>query len=233
MPIIKINDIKMYYEIHGEGEPIVLIAGLGTDLASHVEMISWLSKKFRVLAFDNRGEGRTDKPRVRYTIEMMAEDTAGLIEALGIAKANVIGISMGGRIAMALALQYPELVRSLILTSTFARRTRDARLPVRYRIKKLTGVGASTKSKQPYHAFARQFKAARNYDCSNRLDEIDVPTLILHGKRDKAVPYEMAEEMHAGIKGSKIIAFDGGHRFCYWESERFADAVEEFLKGIG
>jgi 3-oxoadipate enol-lactonase len=232
MPTIRIKDINMYYEIHGEGEPIVLIAGLGTDLASHAEMIGWLSKKYRVLAFDNRGEGLTDKPKVRYSIEMMADDTAGLIDALGIAKANVIGISMGGRIAMALALQHPELVRTLILTSTFARRTRNARLPVRHRIKKLTGVGGSTKSKQPYHAFARQFKAARSYDCSDRLDEIRVPTLILHGRKDNAVPYEMAEEMQAGIKGSKLIAFDGGHRFIYWESKRFSDVVEEFLKEI-
>ena len=229
MPTIRINDISMYYEVHGAGEPLVLIAGLGTDLASHSGIIRLLSQKHKVLAFDNRGEGRSDKPRIRYTIEMMADDTAGLLRALSITKANVIGISMGGRIAMALALRHPELVRTLILTSTFARRTRSARLPLRYRIGKMTGRGASDKSAQPYHAFARQLRAARNYDCSGDLDSISVPTLILHGKKDNAVPYGMAEELHAGIKGSKLIAFEGGHKFCYWECERFALVIEEFL----
>jgi pimeloyl-ACP methyl ester carboxylesterase len=85
----------MYYEVQGEGEPIILIAGIGTDLASHAEIIRWLSQKFKVLAFDNRGEGRTDKPKIPYTIEMMADDTAGLLRTLSITKANVIGISMG------------------------------------------------------------------------------------------------------------------------------------------
>ncbi len=229
MPTMRIGDIDMYYEIQGAGEPIVLIAGLGTDLASHSNIIRLLSKRHEVLAFDNRGEGRTDKPRIRYTIEMMAEDTAGLLQGLKIKKANVIGISMGGRIAMALALQYPELVKTLILTSTFARRTKDAKLPLRFRIRKLVGREVSGKSTQPYHAFARQFKAARNYDCSDSLNRIGVPTLILHGKKDNAVPYEMAEELHAGIIGSKIITFEGGHKFCYWESERFAEVIEEFL----
>ncbi len=232
MPVIRINDINMYYEIHGEGEPIVLIAGLGTDMASHAEMIRWLSHEYRVLAFDNRGEGLTDKPKVRYTIVMMAEDTAGLLEALDLAYANVIGISMGGRIAMALALQHPELVRTLILTSTFASRTRNARLPLRYRLGKMTGIGGQAKSKQPYHAFARQLKAARSFDCSDRLDIIAVPTLILHGRNDRAVPYEMGEELHSGIKGSQMITFEGGHRFCYWESKRFTDIIMEFLSGI-
>jgi pimeloyl-ACP methyl ester carboxylesterase len=96
----------------------------------------------------------------------------------------------------------------------------------------MTGIGASAKRTQPYHAFARQFKAARSYDCSDRLDTIAVPTLVLHGRKDRAVPYEMGEEQHARIRGSQMISFDGGHKFCYWESKRFADMVIEFLSEI-
>jgi pimeloyl-ACP methyl ester carboxylesterase len=96
----------------------------------------------------------------------------------------------------------------------------------------IIGRRKSGKSVQPYYAFARQLKAARNYDCSDRLDRISMPTLILHGTKDNAVPYELAEEMHAGIKGSKMITFEGGHRYCYWESERFSDVVSEFLNGL-
>jgi len=232
MPMVKVNDINMHYEVQGEGDPILLIAGLGTDVTSHRKIIQLLSQEHKVVAFDNRGDGLTDKPRSRYSIEMMAEDTAGLLKMLDIGRANVIGISMGGRIAMEMALQHPELVKSLILTSTFAGRSRRARLPLRYRIRKLTGFRDRTKSTQPYHAFARQFKAARSYDCCDRLDRLAMPTLILHGRKDKAVPYEMAKELHAGIKGSKMIGFEGGHKFCYWDCERFAKAITEFLNEI-
>ncbi len=84
MPYVKVNDIQMYYEIHGDGEPLVLIVGLGTDISEWDGIIRWLAKKYKVLAFDNRGAGRTDKPDRPYSIEMMAHDTAGLMQTLGI-----------------------------------------------------------------------------------------------------------------------------------------------------
>src|SRR5512146_1889888 len=109
MPTAKVNDITMYYEIQGEGEPLVLIAGLRLDIAEYNGIDSWLAQKYQVVAFDNRGAGRTDKPDIPYSIEMMADDIAGLLYALGVKQAHIIGISMGGRIALALALQHPEL----------------------------------------------------------------------------------------------------------------------------
>jgi 3-oxoadipate enol-lactonase len=233
MSTIKTRDINIYYEVHGKGEPIVLIGGLGTELGSYSEMVRLLSNKHKVLTFDNRGEGRTDKPDIPYTIKMMAEDTAGLITTLGLEPAHVIGISMGGRIAMALALQRPELVRSLILTSTFARRTRKANLPLRYKLGKMReGRRRPGNSNQPYYAFRRQLRAARDFDCGDRLDEIRVPTLILHGRADRAVPYHLAEEMHAGMKGSQMVTFSGGHRFCFYESEQYTHTILEFLEGL-
>ena len=91
MPTVKVNDINMYYEISGDGEPLVLIAGLGTDLTIYEPIIARLSKKYRVVAFDNRGVGRTDKPDIPYTID----DTAGLLRATGIKQAHVLGVSIG------------------------------------------------------------------------------------------------------------------------------------------
>src|SRR6266567_1248417 len=104
MPYIKVSDIQMYYEIHGNGEPLVLIIGLGTDISEWEGIIHWLAQKYKVLAFDNRGTGRTDKPDTQYSIEMMADDTTELMQTLGIQQAHILGISMGGRIALALAL---------------------------------------------------------------------------------------------------------------------------------
>jgi len=231
--MVKINDINMYYEVRGDGEPLVLIAGLGTDLTIYEPIIKRLSQKYQVLAFDNRGVGRTDKPDMPYSMEMMADDTAGLMEQVGIKPAHIIGISMGGRIAMALALQHPELVKSLVLTSTFARQRTDTKTPMRLILMSRLSIRRRLrKYPQPGYAFDRQLKASRSYDCSDRLDKINVPTLILHGTRDKLAPQELAEEMHKGIKGSKMLTFPGGHVFFMLRMEEYLDAVLGFLASL-
>lgn len=122
MPEVRVGDLTMYYEIQGEGDPLVLIAGLSTDITAYQRIIAELAQHRKVIAFDNRGAGRTDKPDIPYSIGMMADDTAGLLAGLGIQRADVLGISMGGRIGLELTLRHPELVRSLILVSTFVKR---------------------------------------------------------------------------------------------------------------
>lgn len=118
MPTLQSNGISIYYEIDGEGEPLVLISGLGYGLWQWHKMIPGLARFYRVVAFDNRGSGQTDKPAGPYTVQMLAADTAGLIESLGIAPAIVMGHSMGGFVAQELALSRPELVSKLVLAST-------------------------------------------------------------------------------------------------------------------
>ncbi len=113
-----VGDLNMYYEVHGEGVPLLLIAGLGSDLNGWAFQIPEFAKKYQVIAFDNRGSGRTDAPDMPYSIQMMAEDTAGLMDALSIGKAHVLGVSMGGYIAQELAITYPGRVESLILVTT-------------------------------------------------------------------------------------------------------------------
>ena len=224
----------MYYEIHGEGEPLVLIPGLRNNVSEYHEIIASLSTKFKVVALDNRCAGRTDKPDIPYSIEMMADDTAGLLNALDVKQAHILGISLGGRIAAETALRYPEQVKSLILVSTgLKRQTQPSwtglfvdlalRIPFMQRMDKYP---------QPYYASVRQREAARNYDCTGRLSDIHAPTLILHGKKDRIAPYRLAEEMHAGIKGSKMVTFNGGHIFLFLQSRQFTEAVLEFLRGL-
>lgn len=82
---------------------------------------------------------------------------------------------------------------------------------------------------QPDYAFSRQRYASRNYDATDRLHEIHVPTLILHGKKDTLAPYRLAEEMHKGIAGSKIMLFNSGHLFLFFQLKQFLDAVFDFL----
>jgi 3-oxoadipate enol-lactonase len=115
---VKVGDLNMHYEVHGEGHPFLLISGLGNDLNSWASQVPEFAKKYRVIAFDNRGSGRTDAPDQPYSIRMMMEDTVGLMDALRIEKAHVLGVSMGGYIAEELAITYPGRIASLVLATT-------------------------------------------------------------------------------------------------------------------
>lgn len=229
MPTARVNDIQLYYEVHGEGEPLALIVGLGTDISEWGSIIHWLARRYRVIALDNRGVGRSDKPDQPYTIEMMADDTEGLLRALGVECANVLGVSLGGRIALGLALAHPERVGKLILVSTSAR---TGKRPWWFGLVGLLSGAPILRSKypQPRYAFLRQREASTRFDCMARLPEIHTPTLILHGKRDKTTPYALAEELHAGITGSQLLPFAGGHLFLLMgERQRFLETVARFL----
>jgi len=119
MPRILVGKINLYYEIHGEGFPLVMIMGLGGPSAAWDKyIINTFSKEFRVVIFDNRGSGRSDVPEGDYSIEMLAGDVVGLMSALGLLRAHVLGVSMGGMVAIELALRYPERVDKLVLCCT-------------------------------------------------------------------------------------------------------------------
>ena len=111
----------MYYLEAGSGEPLLLSMGFGGDHTAWAFQIGALSARYRVIAFDNRGVGRTDAPDHPYTTGMMARDSLGLMDALGIDRVHVIGVSMGGMIGQEPALAHPERVRSLHLGCTLAR----------------------------------------------------------------------------------------------------------------
>jgi 3-oxoadipate enol-lactonase len=118
IPQVKVGGLNIYYEVRGDGRPLLLICGLGNDLSSWSLQVPDLARRYRVISFDNRGSGHTDAPDQPYSIRMMADDTAGLMDTLRIEKAHVLGVSMGGYIAEELAMSYPGRVTSLVLATT-------------------------------------------------------------------------------------------------------------------
>ena len=123
---INANGQRLYFEIHGEGEPLVMIQGLGGDVITWGMQIPTLEKHFKVIAFDNRDVGRSSEATESYCIADMADDASALMEALGLEQAHIVGASMGGMIAQELVLSHPSKVRKLVLLATMARRPRFA-----------------------------------------------------------------------------------------------------------
>jgi len=122
MPMANVNGININYRVDGQGETVIMISGAGANLSVWRFQVGYFKKYYRTITFDNRGVGKSDKPAGPYTFKTMADDTSCLLNHLGIEKAHVIGVSMGGMIAQELAISHPEKVDKLVLGCTFARR---------------------------------------------------------------------------------------------------------------
>jgi 3-oxoadipate enol-lactonase len=118
MPKATIGDLGLYYEEHGSGEPLIMVLGLGQDVATWGFQISELSKHLRLIVFDNRDSGKSSRCPDNYTTESMGQDILGLMNHLRIKKTHLLGTSMGGMIAQHVALMAPERLKSLILAGT-------------------------------------------------------------------------------------------------------------------
>jgi len=106
MPKVKVKDINLYYEVHGSGYPLILIRGLASNADHWYCQTPAFSSHYSVVVFDNRGIGRSDISDAPFTTSTMADDTVGLMDSLGIRRAHILGISMGGMIAQEIALKH-------------------------------------------------------------------------------------------------------------------------------
>jgi pimeloyl-ACP methyl ester carboxylesterase len=240
MPFVHVNNIRMYYKIRGAGhEPLVFISGLGADHRVWDALMPKFAEKYRCLLFDNRGVGRTEKPKARYSTKLLAQDVSALMAAIHVPRAHVMGISMGGAIAQELAINHPDQVGSLTLISTWAKADTFRRElgGCRLRAAKTCGRNAFwrehllwcfthdfyeqqsgkidaareflAKTVQPAYALARQTEAVINHDTLDRLHRIQAPTLIVVGDEDISTPVRFATTLHDNIKDSKLTIVKG------------------------
>ncbi|MFW9862460.1 MAG: alpha/beta fold hydrolase [Candidatus Thorarchaeota archaeon] len=266
MPFETVGDIDIYYEIHGppEAPPLVLIGGWASYRWIWFRQIPAFKEKLRCIVFDNRGAGRSSKPDYPYSIQMFVDDTVGLIEALGIDKAHILGISMGGLIAQQIAISYPEKVRSLIVVSSHFGGPNSIPMDDRT-MALLVALPTETISKEqaremryratfspefiqenesvieqidqwaemhptPLFAQIRQSAAVGDFNSESELKQISVPTLVIHGDADLAVPPKNGEMLANKIPNSQLVLIEGGSHFSIIEKySEFNDAVMSFI----
>jgi 3-oxoadipate enol-lactonase len=139
MSTATVGSLELYYEEHGAGEPLLLIMGLAADSTAWMFQVPEFAAKYRTIVFDNRGVGRSSKPAGPYTVHEMADDAAGLLDVLHVARAHVVGVSMGGMIAQELALRHPERVHGLVLACTYPEPDADIERNRRFSVQQLGG----------------------------------------------------------------------------------------------
>ncbi|MCS7139838.1 MAG: alpha/beta hydrolase [Candidatus Nezhaarchaeota archaeon] len=261
MPRVKVDDVNIYYEVKGQGDPLIMVMGLAGNVDWwDPRMISELSKYFKLILFDNRGAGRSDMGQKPFSIKLFADDTAGLMNALGIPKANVLGFSMGGMIAQELVLNYPEKVKKLILCSTFCGTKRGILPPpqpfpiddleanprraaefmawtifteefIRNNPQAFEGmVQRILKAPISKKAFLQQFYAIMQFDTYDRLPQIRVPTLIIHGKKDILLPVENASILASTIPNAKLIILENSGHGLAEEMDELITSIINFLR---
>jgi 3-oxoadipate enol-lactonase len=187
-----------------------------------------LAEHYQVIVFDSRGIGQSTGPKAclpstRWLTTRRPSCTRWA------SRAHVLGVSLGGRIAAALALQHADLVRSLILVSTCMEP------PPRSWHQRWVGLMLRlpwVRRGNAYSVVARQRAALRRFNCTDRLHEIRVPTLILVGRKDRLAPRDLVQKMHERLVGSRLITFGGGHLFFLLPATPFMDAILAFLGSI-
>jgi len=118
MPYATVSGIRLYYKAHGQGEALVLVPGLGAGHTSWFRQLSAFKKRFKVITFDPRSIGRSDRPKQPYAFKALADDVVAVMDQLGISRAHVLGQSLGGLVAQEVAIDYPDHVSKLVLASS-------------------------------------------------------------------------------------------------------------------
>jgi 3-oxoadipate enol-lactonase len=258
MAFVQNQEARIYWDEQGQGAPILLIMGLGWPSYLWHRTRPVLSARYRTVALDNRGVGQSDVPPGPYPIALMASDAATVLDAAGVERAHIFGLSMGGMIAQEFALQYPHRVQSLILGCT-APGGPHAVLAEPAATQVLFSRGSSPEefsaAINPFiydsstsreridedfvlrrqwfprpEGYIAQLNGILAWEAYSRLPQISAPTLVIHGESDRLIPPANAKIIAERIPGAKLVMIPrASHILSTDQTEAVHHAVMEFL----
>ncbi len=260
MSFVKARDgARIWWSSVGEGEPVILVMGLGYPSDMWFRTTRVLAKHYRVLLLDNRGSGRTgDVPGAPYSVETMADDVAAVLDAANESSAHVIGASMGGLVAQELAITMADRVRTLVLACTHPGVTHAVWDP--QALEFLTARASLTPQEAaeasiPFNyadrtprerieedwavrlplactptGYLAQAQGTASWSGLERLPSVRVPTLVLHGEDDRLVPAENGRRIAANVPGAELVLIpEANHLFFTDQPERTHKALLDWL----
>jgi pimeloyl-ACP methyl ester carboxylesterase len=262
MDQVDVAGLRIAYERVGEGPPIVLLHGFVGDSREWRRQLAGLSHGFTVVAWDAPGAGRSADPPESFRMPDYADRLAGFIDALGLERPHVIGLSFGGALALELYGRHPTIPATLVLAGAYAGWVGSLtslvaveRLQLSLRLADLPPdefarsvmptlfpasapaevVDAFARIVSEFHpaGFRAMARALGEADLRDVLPRIDVPTLLLYGDQDLRAPLNVAGDLHAAIPGSKLVVLPGvGHMSNVEAGERFNEEVRTFLRSV-
>ncbi|TFG27153.1 alpha/beta fold hydrolase [Candidatus Thorarchaeota archaeon] len=260
MPFMEIDDINIYYEIHGEGDPIIFGNGIFSNTLGWVNQLPVFSKDYQVILYDMRGQGQSDKPQSQYSFELHAKDQKMLLDGLGISKVHHVGISYGAELGLVFALKYPKMVMSLVACSavshigTLLRNMCElwryacvradpemfyhSTVPLNFGETFIREQGAILEAAKEryihldYPSLVRLLDAFLLLDIKDHLPKIKTPTCVIAGEKDILKPaYPYSQIIHDSILNSEmIIVQDSGHAITFEKPNEFNSIVMGFLQ---
>lgn len=263
MPAIELEGFRLHYEDFDvalpwevKGPPVVFIHGLGCTWRVWVRQIPWVAQHRRVIALDCRGAGQSTAPSRDWTTADMTLDLLELLNALGIRQATVVGLSMGGTIALQFALDHPNRLHDLALVGTLGGIPDPLRDKVEQELNfiltqsisviaqaRITNAFSDSVdprlrdwvikmvARNDIDHYRRAARATVAFNVRDRLRDIGVPTTIICGSEDRSTPTAMSVELHRGIPGSRYVELSGASHFANLESScAFNRALAEALK---
>lgn len=239
MPHADCNGQRLYYEVHGEGEPLLCIHGLSASTLGWLPQIPAWSERFRTIVFDNRDVGQSSRAAGEYAIADMTADALALADTLGLETFHLLGLSMGGAIAQELALAAPERVRTLTLCVTFGGGGAWARMQGQLWSQRVPGMSREDRidelmllcfseafyenadmvafvrqallagPEQEPDAFVRQLMATTRHEARERLGALDLPVHVIGAEQDVLVPVWKSQELARLIPGARLTVLEG------------------------
>ncbi len=253
------NGIAIEYEQTGTGgETVTLVHALGTSMRMWQRQLPALESGYRVIRYDVRGHGGTDKPDRPYSLEVFADDLFALLLSLGVTRTHLVGLSMGGMIAQYFALAYRHMLSSLVLCDTACKYPPEAKAQMEERAAKVEREGmehlvepmierwftpAYIEEADPIldeirglvarndpRAYANATRAVSRVDTADRLKNLKAPTLVIVGDQDPGTPPAYAEEIARRIQGARLeVIQDASHMTAIQQAGRFNQLLMEVL----